>query len=319
MTPTRQLLPQVVVVGSVHMDLVASATRLPDRGETVHGSTFSMHPGGKGGNQAVAAARQGARTTIIARVGNDTFGRELRDRLAEKGVDVSRLQFDDAIATGASTVLAEDGGDYASIIVPGASLTLTPERLDADRELLGQAAITMVQLEISLATTIAAAIAARAGGGRVLLNASPLPDDPTFLPKELWRNVDLLIINRHEGERLSGQKAEGHEDAGRAGRALIRQLGVGAAILTLGETGAVLIAEERTHYVPGRRSRVVDTIGAGDALAGAVAAALARGEPLERALAFGNAAGALAVGERGAFAAMPTLAQTVPFLAQSSC
>lgn len=306
--------PKVVVVGSVHMDLVASAPRVPARRETLLGTAFTMHPGGKGGNQAVAAAQQGARTAIVARIGNDPFGHELRAKLASKGVDVANLQLDDDVATGASTVLVGEDGEHLSIIVPGASLELTPDRLEPAGNALRACSVLLVQLEIGTATTAAAAKIVQAAGGLVVFNAAPAAAANTPLPEEFWRSVHLLLVNRDEAEAMSGIPARDDDDAIRACRVLRDRLGVRAVAVTLGGDGVMLLDESGHLRRPGYQVPVVDTIGAGDALAGTVAAALARGETLRRAIELGNAAGALAVGRRGAYDAAPTLADTTMLL-----
>lgn len=311
MTGERREGPDVVVLGSLHMDLIASAARLPRRGETVHGGLFSMHPGGKAGNQAVAAARQGARTALIARVGGDLFGSELRQRMAAQGIDVSLIQSDDHRSTGASTVFAEDGGEYASIIVPGAGMALTEETLEPARSALARCRVLMLQLEIAPEASRAAAAITHAAGGLVLLNPSPLEVGGSAVDRMFLDNVDVLVTNRREAEMVSGVPSRTPEDARQAAVRIMRERSVGTVVVTLGQEGAVLVAGDSWTYVAGHVRDVVDTVGAGDAFAGAFAAALARDESRERALVLGNAAGALAVSARGAFDAMPALEATV--------
>lgn len=305
--------PEVVVVGSVHMDLVAAASRLPVPGESLIGSTFSMHPGGKGGNQSVAAARQGARSAIVARVGDDAFGHELRAKLANAGVDVGNMQLDAEVATGVSTILTSEGGEHVSVIVPSASRELTPQRLALARDALRACKLLLVQLEIRVATTVAAARMVREGGGLVVFNPAPAAAVTAEFPKELWRSVELLLVNRDEAVAIGGEPVRGVEDAIRMCRSLRHRFGVGGVVVTLGDAGLVAVDEAEELALPGYRVPVIDTVGAGDALAGAIAAALARGDPLRRAVELGNAAGALAVGRRGAFEAAPTLAETIAF------
>jgi ribokinase len=274
-----------------------------------------MHPGGKAGNQAVAATRQGARTAIVARLGDDLFGRDLRGRLAAAGVNVSLVQTDDELATGASPILAEEGGDYASIIVPGASLALTPARLAPAAEALRSCAVLMLQLEIPVATSLAAADMAKSGGGLVIVNPAPVPPDWDEDVGRLLSRADVLIANRHEAEALAETEVQDEEGAARAGVKLLRRFGLRAAIVTLGAEGVLQVEPAGARRVPGHSTTVADTVGAGDALAGAIAAAFARGESLLRAVEIGNAAGALAVQRQGAYDAAPTLAETMTFLA----
>lgn len=307
--------PHVVVVGSAHMDLIASAPRLPNPGESVLGSSFGMYPGGKGGNQAVAAAQQGASTAIVSRVGNDALGIQLRESLARKRVDVSLLQIDAAGATGVSPVLMGSDGDYASIVVPGASLSLTPAHLEPATEALRSCDVLMIQLEIGMPVSAAAAFLAHSAGATVLINVAPAAALANASRWEVWRDVDIVLANRDEAEALSGMAIEGASSGIRAARELRKSLGVTAVIVTLGAAGAVLADASGEIHDPGYDVEVHDTIGAGDAFAGSVAAALARGVGPREAVGLGNAAAALAVGRRGAYDACPTLAETEVFAA----
>jgi ribokinase len=311
----RHDVPHVVVVGSAHMDLIANAPRLPSPGESLLGSDFGMYPGGKGGNQAVAAAQQGASTAIIARVGDDAFGNQLRESLARKQVDVSLLQIDTAAATGVSPVLMGSDGEYASIVVPGASLSLTPAHLEAASEALRSCDVLMLQLEIGMPVSAAAAFLARSAGATVVINVAPAAAVSNASRWEIWRDVDIVVANRDEAEALSGVAVDGAASGIRAATALRMSLGVAGVIVTLGAAGAVLADVSGEIRDPGYEVDVIDTIGAGDAFAGSVAAALARGVGLREAVRLGNAAAALAVGRRGAYDACPTLAETEEFLA----
>jgi ribokinase len=274
-----------------------------------------MYPGGKGGNQAIAAAQQGASTAIVARVGADTFGNQLRQSLEGKKVDVSLLQIDADGPTGVSPVLMGLEGEYASIIVPGASLSLTAESLAPSSDVLRSCAVLMLQLEIGIPVSTAAARVAGSAGATVMVNAAPAPVRRDATTWELWRDVDVLIVNRDEAQALSDAAVANAEDGVGAAIGLRRTLGIPGVIVTLGADGAVL-ADSSGHLVfPGHAVTVIDTIGAGDAFAGAVAAALARGLDLQEAVRLGNAAGALAVGRKGAYDAAPTLEETELFLA----
>ena len=304
---------QVVVVGSAHMDLIANAPRLPAPGESVLGSDFAMYPGGKGGNQAVAAAQQGAATAIVARVGDDAFGVQLRESLARKLVDVSLLQIDAEGATGVSPVLMGSDGEYASIVVPGASLSLTPAHLEPASQALRSCDVLMLQLEIGMPVSAAAAFLAHSAGATVVINVAPAAALSNASNWEIWRDVDIVLANRDEVEALSGVAVDGAASGIRAAAVLRMSLGVAAVIVTLGAAGAVLADVSGAMHVPGYDVEVLDTIGAGDAFAGSVAAALARGVELREAVCVGNAAAALAVGRRGAYDACPTLAQTEIF------
>jgi ribokinase len=304
---------QVVVVGSAHMDVIANAPRLPRPGESVLGSHFGMYPGGKGGNQAVAAAQQGVATAIVARVGDDAFGRQLQESLARKQVDVSQLQVDAGGATGVSPVLMGADGEYASIVVPGASLSLTPAHLAQAAEALRSCDVLMLQLEIGLPANAAAAFVARAAGATVVINVAPAAALSNAQDWEIWRDVDIVLANRDEAQALSGVVIDDAASGIRAATLLKVSLGVTGVVVTLGAGGAVLVDDVSEDHFAGYKVEVLDTIGAGDTFAGSIGAALARGIDLREAVRLGNAAAALAVGRRGAYDAAPTLAETESF------
>ncbi len=306
--------PLVVTVGSVHVDLVANADRLPRRGETLPGHDFAVHPGGKGGNQAVAAARAGVRSALVARVGDDVFGRQLLAAMTEAGVAVDRVSVDPIHPTGASTVLVGEGNDYASVIVPGAAARLDGADLAAADDLFARAAVLLLQLEIPSAASLRAAELARAAGATVVLSAAPVPAD--LAPVEgLLRAADVLLANAGEAAALAGQRVDGVVAARDAATVIRRRYGCAAVVVTLGPDGLVAVERDDSHAVPGWPVGVVATLGAGDALAGILAAELARGESLGSALRLANAAGALAVTRAGAHDAAPTADEVRAFLA----
>lgn len=309
MAADRGAAPDVVVVGSAHMDLIARAHRLPRHGESVLGTEFRMYPGGKAGNQAVAAAQQGAHTTIVARVGDDALGRELRDALGQKNVDVSHLETVTGQQTGVSPVLMAANGDYASIIVPGASGGMSPSALVGAHDLLRRCSVLMLQLEVALELNEASAqLAERA---IVLLNASPTPAAVHAAAWTIWHDVDIVLVNAAEALALSESSKTAARDAIDIAESLRRLLDVPAVVMTLGPKGAAVADESSAALIPGFDAVAIDTIGAGDAFAGAVAAALARGMALHDAVVVGNAAGALAVGRHGAYGAAPALQTTM--------
>lgn len=304
----------VCVVGSVHMDVVATADRLPAAGESVVGHRVTLSPGGKAGNQAAQAARNGARTFLIGRVGRDVFGDQLRAALASTGVDTTYLTVDAQEATGISPVFTGVDGEYASIIVPGAGQRLQPADIDAARDAFAQSALLLIQGEIPIQTSAHAARLARSLGGQVIFNASPTPADAAAIPDDLWSAVDVLLVNGAEAERLSGMSVANVPAAVTAGGALRRRFDIPTVIITLGGHGAVALDERGTRHLPSWQVPVVETIGAGDAFAGVLASELARGHQLDEALPLANAAGALAVTRPGAHDALPTGAQIRAFL-----
>jgi ribokinase len=294
--------PRIVVVGSLNMDLVTRAARRPQRGETLSGESFGMFVGGKGLNQAIAAARQGASVRMVGRVGVDDFGRRLRQTLEAAGVDAQLVAEDSATSTGVATIVLDAEGDNSIIVVPGANGRVGAEDVERASEAIAAADLLMLQLEVPLAAVLRAAQIARAAGVRVLLNPAPAPAGP--LPAELLRLVDVLTPNETETQSLTGLSAADDESAARAAAAL-RARGVGAVVLTLGARGALLADGERTVQVPGYVVQVVDTTAAGDAFCGALGTQLALGRPLEAAVSYANAAGALATTVLGAEPAMP--------------
>jgi ribokinase len=305
----------VCVVGSIHMDVVAKADRLPSKGESVVGHTAALSPGGKAGNQAAQAALSGAHAFLIGRVGRDVFGDQLRAALARAGVDTTYLTFDEREATGVSPVLTGADGEYCSIIVPGAGQRLTREDVDAASDAFAQSAVLLLQCEIPLEISVYAARFARSLGCRVVFNASPAPTDAHTVPDDLWSAVDILIVNGIELARLSGMPAAGLQAARFAAERLREGLTIPLVIVTLGGDGAIALDDHGSRHVPAWSVPVVETIGAGDAFAGVLASELACGRDIDDALPLANAAGALAVTRPGAHESLPTGEQIRAFLA----
>ncbi len=286
-------LPTVVVVGSANIDQVFNVARIPAPGETVMSSGSSTALGGKGQNQAVAAARAGATTTLIAAVGDDAFGASIRTGLAADGIDISLLRTGTA-PTGTALIAVDDGGENTIIVEPGANAGLTG-LTDADAAAIASADVLTMQLEIPMATVSAAARIARAAGTTVMLNAAPIGP----LSDELLATIDILVVNEHEAAVLNAARPAG----------ALRQL-VPVLIVTLGPDGAELYRADRPEMrVPAPSVTAVDATGAGDTFCGALAAALARGEPLESALRFAVVAASLSVQSRGAVPSIPHRAQ----------
>lgn len=308
----------VCVVGSIHMDVIATAARLPTRGESIVGSQVALSPGGKAGNQAAQAARYDAPTFLIARVGQDDFGDRLRAALTASGVDTTHLTVDAQAGTGISPVLTGADGEYASIIVPGASWRLEPADIDAASDAFAQSAVLLVQCEIPVSISVYAAQRAHSLGMTVICNASPAPADAATIPEDLWPAVDVLLVNGAEAERLGGQAVADVPGALQAAAHLQQRLGTPAVVITLGGHGAVALDAQGVHHAPTWRVPVDETIGAGDAFAGVLASELARGRPLAQALPLANAAGALAVTRPGAHDSLPSGAEIHAFLRDRS-
>ena len=302
--------PKVVVVGSFMMDLVIKAERRPQKGETLIGQQFGMFGGGKGNNQAIAAVRLGGDVTMVGRLGMDSFGDKLMDALVEEGVEIRFIVRDAEVGTGVGSPVIDADGDNSIIIVPRANMRLSAADVDRAASAISDSDVLLLQLEVPIAASQRAAEIAKSSGTKVILNPAPAQD----LPDSFLAQVDILTPNQVEAELLSGVEVSDSEGAERAARILLDR-GVSAVILTLGEGGALLLKDGLTTSIPAYRVNVVDTTAAGDAFCGALATALARGEALEDAVVFANAAGALAVTVLGAAPSMPTVKQITEFLA----
>ncbi len=307
--------PTVTVAGSLHMDFIAAAERLPVPGESLIGSGCTMHPGGKAGNQATQLALHGIRTFLISRVGDDFLGNELRSRLSGRGVCLDYTTVDPGRPTGASPVFVGQDGQYMSIIVPGAAGALAVDDVLRAREVIEASAALVLQLEVPLATSRAAATLAKSAGARVILNASPISERMAQKVRAAMRGlVDTLIVNELEAELLSEREVASVSDATAAGRVLRESLGCSEVVITLGAAGAVMVAPDAELYQPAFVVPVVDSVGAGDAFAGTLIAMLVKGQALPLALRTAVAAGAIAVGRPGAFDALPTPAEITSLL-----
>ncbi len=290
---------QVYVIGSINLDLVAFAERLPTRGETVGGQAFARLPGGKGANQAVAAARAGAETVMVGALGDDLEGRFLRGALAEAGLVLDQVE---TVTTPSGVALiVVGGGDNQIVAIPGANAAIDPARLAALPLQPGDLCLT--QMETRPEVVAAALRRARACGARALFNPAPaLP-----AAAELFALADLLILNETEVRAFSGRP---FDTAALPASLAAAAAGLGlrpeqTLVVTLGAAGACALSDGRVVTAPGRPVPVVDTTGAGDCFCGYLAAGLAGGAPLDRALARANGAAALAVQRRGAIAALP--------------
>jgi len=301
---------RVCVVGSVNMDAVIRVPRLPRSGETILGGPFQLVPGGKGANQAVAAARLGSRVSLVARVGDDPFGAQLVAGLKSYGVDTSYLKVTPGLVTGVAVVTVEHSGHNAIAVAPGANHALSPDDIEEAQEAIITSKVLLAQLEVPLETVARAASLARARGITVILN--PAPAQP--LPREL-RQVSIIVPNEIEAEMLTGIGARSVSGARRAGRQLL-QMGAQMVIVTLGDKGALLLQEKGSRYFPAYPVEPVDTTACGDAFCGALAASLASSYGIEEAVARANAAGALTATRAGAQPSLPSLDMLEEFLAK---
>jgi ribokinase len=288
--------PEVAVVGSLNLDLVVRVARLPGPGETVSGDDVFRNPGGKGANQAVAAARLGRRVAMVGRVGDDAAGRELLGSLEADAVDTSRVRVVAGVPSGIALITVSEDGENQIVVSPGANASLTPDDVGQAGAALAAATVTLLQLEVPLE---AVAAAARAAGGTVVLNPAPVRD----LPEELVADVDVLVPNRVELAQLAGGAEPGTvaEATRLAGRLPAR-----AVVVTLGADGCLVIVGGDTVHVPAVPVRAVDTTAAGDAFCGGLADALAGGASLQEAARRAVRVAAAACLRPGAQASLPT-------------
>jgi ribokinase len=280
--------PAVTVVGSLHLDIMVEAPDRPRKGETLRGTAWGQKFGGKGGNQAVAAARLGAAARMVGAVGADDFGRRLVENLAAEGVDTMLVQVVAGHGSGMSVAIVDPSGDYGAIIVSGVNLAIGAEFVEASRAAFDGAGAVVLQNEIPDAANAAAARIARRSGSLVVLNAAPARPMPADL------SVDVLVANEIEAEEISGILLRDARCAPAAAEALLET--VPAAVVTLGGAGLV-VAQRGSEPVsiPAFPVKLVSTHGAGDAFTGALAARLAAGDTLVDAARYGNAAAALHV------------------------
>lgn len=299
----------ILVLGSLNMDLVVRAERMPGPGETLAGGHFSTIPGGKGANQAAAAARLGQKTAMIGRVGKDAFGPALLESLAQHGVDVAHVAVDPALPTGTATILIDASGENRIIIVAGANGAVSPADVDANRALLTGAKALLMQFEVPMDTISYAAQVASAAGVAVYLNPAPVYP----VSAGLMRHVSTLILNEHEAEELSGLPVRDRASAEKAAHKLVAE-GAREVIITMGADGALLLNKSGLLHVSAPPVDVVDTTAAGDAFCGGFVAARLAGHADDRALRTGVAAGALACTRLGAQTSLPGIADVEDLL-----
>ncbi|WP_087930281.1 ribokinase [Streptomyces albireticuli] len=318
----RENVYDVLVVGSANADLTVRVDRRPGAGETVLGTDLVESAGGKGANQAAAAARLGARTALLARVGDDAFGELLLDGQRAAGADVRHVRVEKGARTGTAMIFVGPDGDNTIVVSPGANARLSPADVAEAREVVAASAVVSLQLEVPPETVRAAVAVARETGTRVVLNPSPTPPE---LAPALLTAADPLVVNEHEARQLSGLTGGGPEEWARA----LRERGARSVVVTLGGDGALVLdgapgtgaragraaapdadpgaepATDEAVRVPGVRVKAVDTTGAGDAFTGALATRLARGASLAGAARYAVRVGAASVTRAGAQPSYP--------------
>jgi ribokinase len=290
---------RVVVVGSLNLDLVIGLERMPDSGETVFGDALEQHAGGKGLNQAVAAARIGVPVSMIGALGSDASGAWLRDVVDAEGIDGSAVAQVDGIS-GTALIEVDASGANRIVVIAGANAQVTAQHVRTSISALDDIAIVLTQGEVPTDAIVAAMQAGRAAGARTILNPAPVRD----FPEALYPLVDIVIPNEHEAAQLTGLPTETADQATDAARHLVR-LGAGCAIVTRGGEGAVWATADASGSCAAFPIVPVDTVAAGDAFCGGLSTALAEGLSLTEALRWGSAAGALAATTAGAVPSLP--------------
>jgi len=293
--------PAVVVVGAALMDLVSYVPRLPALGETLHGTDFRTGFGGKGANQAVMAARLGARVALLTRVGRDDFGGRMLENFRSLGIDTEHVGVDDDAPSGVAPIAVDPKGDNSIVIVTGANERLTPEHVERARSAIAAADVLVCQLEIPHDVTFAALRVAREESTRTILNPAPATAD---LAAEVYALADVLCPNEPEAELLLGRPIREGDELEAADE--LRRRGAEAVVVTLGARGCAVVDGDVRRMLPAPHAEVVDTTGAGDAFVGTLAVELARGETLEAAAERANRVAAVSVGRLGTQTSFPT-------------
>ena len=290
----------IVVIGSSNTDMVIKADHLPAPGETILGGTFFMNAGGKGANQAVAAARLGGAVTFICKTGNDIFGKQAIDLFRQEGIDTSFLISDAAHPSGVALITVDKNAENCIVVASGANATLSTADLQQALPVIEQASIVLMQLEIPIATVEYVAGIAFAQGVKVILNPAPA----CVLPAELLSKVSIITPNSKEAEMLTGIKVSDVASAKSAAAAL-RNTGIETVIITLGRQGALLLHEDSYTHISSFEVDAVDTTAAGDVFNGALAQALSGGENMQQAVVFACKAAAISVTRLGAQSSAP--------------
>lgn len=291
---------KIVVIGSCNTDMVINMERLPMPGETLIGGKFFMNPGGKGANQAVAAARLGGKVSFIAKVGNDPFGIRSIDQYKAEGIGTKHVFVDKEYPSGVALIMVDAHGENSIAVASGANAHLLPKDIDHAQTVVEEGDILLMQLETPLETIEHAAQIAKFAGRKVILNPAPA----SALPESLLKCLYMLIANETEAEYISGIKITDMDSVARAAD-IISNKGVENVVITLGSKGAFIKEKGTYHQVPALKVKAVDATAAGDTFCGAVCVALAEGKGITEAVEFANRAAAITVTRMGAQSSLP--------------
>ena len=309
MDEAQAAVPQVVVVGSVNMDLVFRTPRMPAPGETITGDGFQQVPGGKGANQAVAAARQGAAVRFVGMIGNDSFGQMALESLAAEGIATTHMTTDLSAASGVAGIFVDHHGENSIVLAAGANAVLSEAHVEAATAAIAGADYLICQLESPIASVARAIAIAREHGVRVVFNPAPAAQ----LPDGLLASVDYLILNETEATQLTGLAVIDRTSAATAAAALLAR-GAGAVLLTMGAGGVLAATAGHERFIPAVKVKAVDTTAAGDTFVGALTVAIGRGLGLDDAVTQAQHAAALTVTRMGAQTSIPTRAELHAFI-----
>jgi ribokinase len=290
----------ILVFGSIGMDLTAYMPNLPRLGETLFGSSYITVPGGKGFNQAVAASRLGADTQFVGRVGDDQFGNQILETVQEEKMDVSQIQKDPDHDTCLAVISVDENADNSITVISGANMALDTSDLERADKVMNGVKVIMLQLEIPMEISVAAAKKAKGKGVVVVFDPAPAAK----LPEDAFQYMDVITPNEVETEALVGFYPKTQADAARAAKVL-REKGVGTAVIKMGALGVFFDGPNGSGFVPAFKVNAIDTVAAGDAFNAGLAVALAEGKPMPEAVRWGAAAGAIATTRKGALPAMP--------------
>ena len=292
--------PYILIVGSSNTDMVINAGHLPVPGETIIGKSFFMNPGGKGANQAVAAARLGGHVTFICKTGNDIFGKQSIDIFENEGIDISYLVSDSDNPSGVALITVDDNGENCIVVASGANGTLSADDIRESQNVIENASIVLMQLEIPVPTVHYIAETAASKNVKVILNPAPACQ----LPDELLRHISIITPNEKEAEMLTGIPVNNTDSAADAAKRLHAK-GINTVIITLGSKGALVSENNTIELIPAPHVKAVDTTAAGDIFNGSLAVALSEGQPLRDAVAFACSAASISVTRKGAQASAP--------------